>query len=87
MGDTFGDTFGVFSQVQMILHKLLLKIRRRLKIPMKTNKSFICFEMLEEGWKFEKLFFGVFSSRKQGNKYVQNILLIPFTLTSCASCW
>jgi hypothetical protein len=42
MGDIFGDTFGVFSQVQMILHKLLLKIRRRLKIPIKKIKvSFV----------------------------------------------
>ncbi len=37
----------------------------------------ICFEMLEEGLKFEKLFVFMFSSGKQGNKYVQNILLTP----------
>jgi len=43
-----GDTFGVFFQIQMILHKLLLKIRGRKNIPMKKNKSLICFEMLKE---------------------------------------
>jgi hypothetical protein len=48
MGDTFGDTFAVFFQVQMIWHKLLLKARRMLKMPMKKFKSFICFEMLGE---------------------------------------
>jgi hypothetical protein len=45
-------------------------------MPMKKIKNFICFEMLNEGWKFERLFF-LFSNRKQGNKYVQNILLAP----------
>jgi hypothetical protein len=43
---------------------------------MKKIKSFICFEMLEEGYKFEKKTF-VFSSIKEGDKYVQNILLAP----------
>jgi hypothetical protein len=33
--------------------------------------------MLREGFKFEKKKKFVFSSRKQGNKYVQNILLTP----------
>ncbi len=41
------------------------------------TKSFICVEMLEESQKFKKLFFLVFSSRKQGSKYVQNIWLAP----------
>jgi hypothetical protein len=44
-----GDTFGVPFQVQMISHKLLLKARGRLKMPMKQKNKFICFEMLEEG--------------------------------------
>ncbi len=35
--------------------------------------------MLKEGLKFEKLFFFMFSNKKQGNKYVQNILLAPTT--------
>ncbi len=43
------NTFGVFFQVQMMLHKLIWKARGRLKMPMKKIKSFICFEMLEEG--------------------------------------
>jgi hypothetical protein len=34
---------------------MLLKTRKRLEMPMK-KKGFICFEMLKEGWKFEKLF-------------------------------
>jgi len=47
MGDTFGDTFGVFFQVQMIWHKFLLKARR-LEMPMEKIKI-ICFEMVKEG--------------------------------------
>jgi len=44
---------------------------------MKNIKSFISLEMLEEGLKLFKLFFFMFSSRKEGDKYVQNILLAP----------
>jgi hypothetical protein len=44
-----GDTFEVFFQVQMIWHKLFWEAKRRLKMPMKKTKGFICFEMLEEG--------------------------------------
>ncbi len=55
---------------------MLKKVIRRLEMPMKKTKSFICFEMLEEGYKLES-FFLVFSNKKQGNKYVQNILLTP----------
>jgi membrane protein CcdC involved in cytochrome C biogenesis len=46
-----GDTFGVFFQVQMIWHKLF-RVKRRLEMPMKKTKNFICVEMLEEGYKF-----------------------------------
>jgi hypothetical protein len=35
-----------------------LKVRRKLEMPMK--KKIICFEMTEEGYKFEKLFFSCF---------------------------
>jgi hypothetical protein len=45
-------------------------------MPIKKIKI-TCFEMLEEGLKFEGFFFFMFSSRKQGNKYVQNILFAP----------
>jgi hypothetical protein len=38
------------------------------------RKKFICFEMLEEGYKFENLLFLCFQVKKQGDKYVQNIL-------------
>jgi len=37
MGDTFGDTFGVLFQVQIIWHKLLLKVQGRLEMPMKKK--------------------------------------------------
>jgi hypothetical protein len=46
---------------------------------MKKTTIFICFEMLKEGQKFLKLFF-LFSSKKQGNKYVQNILFAPIII-------
>jgi len=44
---------------------------------MPMEKKIICFEMLEASYKLEILFFFflVFWSRKQGNTYVQNILL------------
>jgi hypothetical protein len=45
-----GDNFGVFFEIQMIWHKFILKARRRLEMPMKKTKCFICFEMLEEGF-------------------------------------
>ncbi len=48
MGNIFGDIFGILFQVQMIRHKLLLKARGRLEMPMK-KKKIIYFEMLEEG--------------------------------------
>jgi hypothetical protein len=35
-----GDTFGVPFQVQMIWHKLLLKARKRLEMPMKKKNHF-----------------------------------------------
>jgi hypothetical protein len=47
-----GDTFGVFFEIKMIWHKLFWEARRRLKMPMKKTKGFICFEMLEEGYNF-----------------------------------
>jgi hypothetical protein len=43
-----GDTFGVLFPIQMIQHKLLWEGGRRLEMPMKKIKNFICFEMLEE---------------------------------------
>jgi len=47
-------------------------------MPMKKTKSFICFEMLDSRrFKVLKIFFLVFSNRKQGSKYVQNMLLAP----------
>jgi hypothetical protein len=33
-------------------------------MPIKKMKNFICFEMLEENYKFEKLFFFAFSNKK-----------------------
>jgi hypothetical protein len=44
-----GDIVGVFFQIQMIWHNLFWKAKWRLKMLMKKNKSFIYFEMLEEG--------------------------------------
>jgi hypothetical protein len=40
---------GVFSQIQMIWHKLLWEAKGRLGMPMKKNPIFNFFEMLEEG--------------------------------------
>jgi hypothetical protein len=77
MGDIFEDTFGVLFQVQIIWHKFLLKARGRLDMPMKKkikNHLFWNARRRLEVWNF--IFF-MFSSRKQGNKYVQNILLVP----------
>ncbi len=45
-------------------------------MPMKKTKKFICFEMLKDVRSFKKIVL-VFSSRKQGGKYVQNILHTP----------
>jgi hypothetical protein len=39
MGDIFGDTFGVLFQVQIIWHKLLVKAKGRLDIPIKKKKD------------------------------------------------
>jgi hypothetical protein len=58
-----GDTFGVFFQVQMIWYKLFLKIRRRLKMPMK--KKIHLFWNAKGRLEVWKTFFFVFSSRKQ----------------------
>jgi hypothetical protein len=70
MGDTFGDAFGIFFQVQMIWDKCFLKASGRLEMPME-KKSHLKKKVKGrlEVWNF--VFF-VFS-----NKYVQNILLAP----------
>jgi hypothetical protein len=70
-----GDIFGVLFQVHMIWHKLFWEVKRRLKMPTKKIKSFICFEMLEEGY-CKTIFF---------YKYVQNILLTP-PIIICSLC-
>jgi hypothetical protein len=43
-----GDTFGVFFQLQMTWHKLFWKVKGMLKMPMKENINFICFEMIND---------------------------------------
>jgi hypothetical protein len=43
-----GDNFGVLFQVQNDMTQIVLA-RGRLKMPMKENKGFVCFEMLKEG--------------------------------------
>jgi hypothetical protein len=45
-------------------------------MPMKKAKKIICFEMLKDVRSLKKIVL-VFSSRKQGSKYVQNILHTP----------
>jgi hypothetical protein len=72
-----GDTFKIFFLVQMIWHKLLWKARGMLKMPMrKKNYLFWNARRRLKVWKF--VFF-MFSSKRQGNKYVQNILFAPFS--------
>ncbi len=78
MGDIFEDIFGVLFQVQMIWHKLLLKARGRLEMPMKIKIKIHLFWNVKGRLEVWKTIFFVFSSRKQGNKYVPNILLTPF---------
>jgi hypothetical protein len=69
------DMFGVLFQVQMIWHKLLLKARGRLEMPMKKK---IHLFWNARGWlEVWKTIFFVFSNIKQSSKYVQNILLAP----------
>jgi hypothetical protein len=57
--------------------QIALRGEKEVRNAHKKTKSFIFFEMLEEGQQFERLFFFVFSSRKQGSRYVQNILFAP----------
>jgi hypothetical protein len=47
---------------------------------MKTNKSFICFKMLEEGWKFEKLFFVCFQVESKVTSMYKISCLYPLHL-------
>jgi len=46
---TFGDTFGVLFQLQMIWYEFFFKVGSRLKGTMRKAKGSIGFEMLEEG--------------------------------------
>jgi hypothetical protein len=73
MGDIFGNIFGVFFQVQMIWYKMLLKARDAHEKKLKFHLFWNAIRRL----KVWKIVFFVFSSRKQGNKYVQNNLLAP----------
>jgi len=57
---------GIFSSSNdMTQIKLFKKIRGVREMPMKKIKSFIYFEMLEEGYKFERLFFSCFQVKNK----------------------
>jgi hypothetical protein len=65
----FRDMFGVFFQVEMVWYNFFWEVTRRLKVPMKTSRNSIWFEMLQEGWKFWKLFFFTLQvGKKKTNK-------------------
>jgi hypothetical protein len=61
----------------MIWHKLFWKARSMLEMPMKKIYKFGLFWNVRRRLEVWKIVFFVFSSRKQGNKYVQNVLLAP----------
>jgi hypothetical protein len=69
-----GDIFGVLFQVQIIWHKLFLKAKGGIKMPMKKKQLFWNARRRLKVWKTS---FFMFSSRRHGNEYVQNILLVP----------
>ncbi len=78
-----GDTFKVFFEIQMIWHTFFWETRGRLEMPMKKTKSFICFEILEEGQKFFKLFFSYY---KIENKVTSTCKIFACTLQVLVDC-
>jgi len=84
----FGDTFGVFFQVQMTFFCTIVfeKLTRgRLKALMGKSRSSIWFEMLNEGLKFWKLYFLILKVKNKvtstWSKYLAYTLIVSFLLS------
>jgi hypothetical protein len=79
MKDIFGYTFGVFFQVQMIWHKLPLKTRGKLNMPMKKIKIFHLFWNVGGKLKVWKIFFLCFQIENKVTNMHKIFFLHPNT--------